>query len=167
MTRSPILVLLCVLGLSTACGPGWEGYADNYSEVVDVPDEPWAGDETVFVALDDVTVETPLAGLATYDYEGAPSVRLSELIIQSGVTETPESYRYDFTATDGYDLFIKRYEDLSLLPSWTEMTNGYLYLDPRYDDLTCGWTEHPWGSALSAYQVKWMNGGVITLLAYP
>ena len=83
------------------------------------------------------------------------------------MTATPESFRYDFTATDGYDLYIKRYEDITLLPSWAEMTAGYLYLDPRYDDLTAGWTQHPWGSALSAYQVKWMNGGVITLMIYP
>jgi hypothetical protein len=87
---------------------------------------------------------------------------LSDLIIKSGIVADPESYRYDFTATDDYDLFIKRHEDLSLLPSWAEMTSGYLYLDSRYDDLTCGWTEHPWGGALSAYQVKWMNGGTIT-----
>lgn len=161
------LLLAMLLLTAAGCGPGWEGYEDNYSDVGPVSSAPWSGDEVVTVVLDTIETDVPLAGLQTYDFEGAPAILLSELIIKSGVTATPESYRYDFTATDGYDLYIKRYEDITLLPSWAEMTAGYLYLDPRYDDLTAGWTQHPWGSALSAYQVKWMNGGVITLLVYP
>jgi len=161
--KEKFLFLLLVLALG-ACGPGWDGYDDNYSEVGPVNTAPWEGDEVVYVVLDETEVEVALEGMQTYDYLGAPAVSLSDLVVKSGLTPNPESFRYDFTATDGYDLFVKRYEDLSLLPSWTEMTNGYLYLDPRYDDLTSGWTQHPWGSALSAYQVKWMNGGTITLL---
>ena len=162
-TAITALSLLLAVGFA-ACGPGWDGYADNYSDVGPVTTAPWSGDETVFVVLDTSEVEVPLAGMQTYDYEGAPAVSLSELIVNSGLAATPESFYYDFTAADGYDLFIKRYSDVTLLPTWDEMKNGYLYLDSRYDDLTAGWTEHPWGSALSAYQVKWMNGGTITLL---
>lgn len=156
--------MILFLLLPAACGPGWEGYEDNYSDPGPVPAEPWAGDESVFIELEDAVVETPLAGLETRDYLGVAAVLLADLVIASGLTPNPESYRYDFTATDGYNLYIKRYEDITLLPSWSEMTAGYLYLDSRYDDLTAGWSEHPWGSALSAYQVKWMNGGTITLM---
>ena len=152
------------LAAPVACGPGWEGYEDDYSDPAPVASAPWEGDEVVFVELGDMSVETPLKGLETRDYMGAPAVLLSDIVIQSGLASAPESYRYDFTATDGYNLYVKRYEDMTLLPGWSEMSSGYLYLDPRFDDLTAGWREHPWGSALSAYQVKWMNGGVIGLL---
>ena len=159
------LAIAVTLILLAGCGPGWEGYEDNYSEVVEISSEPWEGPETVFVVLDEMSVEVPLAGLRTYDYNGAPSVLLSELIIAGGIAAAPEDYRYDFTATDGYNLLKKRGDDLSLLPGWEEMKKGYLYLDSRYDDLTCGWKDHPWGSAVSAYHIKWMNGGTITLLS--
>lgn len=162
MKRAWLYIVIFLL--PAACGPGWEGYEDNYSEPGPVSAEPWTGEEIVYIALADTVVETPLAGLETRDYLGVPAVLLSDLVIASGLAANPESYRYDFTATDGYDLYIKRYEDLTLLPSWSEMTTGYLYLDSRYDDLTAGWSQHPWGSALSAYQVKWMNGGTITLM---
>jgi hypothetical protein len=152
------------VGLCLGCGPGWDGYKGNYSKVGPVNTAPWEGDEHVLVVLADAQVDAPLAGMQTYDYEGARAVSLSELIVNSGLAATPDSYYYDFTATDGYDLPIKRYNDPTLLPTWAEMQGGYLYWDSRYDDLTCGWTEHPWGSALSAYHVKWMNGGTITLL---
>ena len=155
---------MAALALLAGCGPGWDEYQDHYSPAGPVITEPWSGPESVFIVLDDAQVEVLLEGMQTYDYQGALAVSLSDLVIQSGLTPNPESFRYDFTATDGYDLFIKRYEDISLLPSWQEMLKGYLYWDTRYDDLTAGWTEHPWGSALSAYQVKWMNGGTITLL---
>lgn len=164
MNRFAITAIFVLALLAAACGPGWEGYEDNYSEPGPVSSEPWAGDEVVFVVLDDVEVEVPLLGLETRDYLGVAAVLLSDVIVQSGLTPNPESFRYDFTATDGYDLFVKRYEDITLLPSWAEMTAGYFYFDSRFDDLTTGWAEHPWGSALSAYQVKWMNGGTITLL---
>jgi hypothetical protein len=163
LTLAGLAVFVTVL-LCFGCGPGFDGYEEQYSEVVPVSTEPWEGAETVFVVLEGAEVEVELLGMQTYDFSGAPAVSLSELIIASGLAADPEIYRYNFTATDGYDLLIKRYEDLSLLPSWEEMKNGFLYFDSRYDDLTCGWEEHPWGSALSAYHVKWMNGGRITLL---
>jgi hypothetical protein len=163
MSIRHLLIVLLFLPL-IACGPGWDGYQDNYSEPGPVSTEPWDGPEIVFVALDDVTVEVELAGLQTRDYLGVAAVLLSDLIIKSGLTPNPESFYYDFTASDGYDLLVKRYEDVTLLPTWTELVGGYLYVDSRFDDLTAGWTTHPWGSALSAYQVKWMNGGTITLL---
>lgn len=166
MSKKTFFLSSCALCLAVlwccGCGPGWDGYADRYSAVEPVPEIPWVGDEFVRVVLDETSVDVALEGLDTRDYEGAPAVLLSDLIVKSGLIQDPESYRYNFTATDGYDLFIKRYEDASLLPTWDEMTQGYLYWDSRYDDLTCGWSEHPWGSALSAYQVKWMNGGTIT-----
>lgn len=159
-----IIVLAAVIGLLVGCGPGWDEYKDHYSPAGPVITEPWSGPESVFIELDGAQVEVPLEGMQTHDYLGALAVSLSNLVIQSGLTPNPESYRYDFTATDGYNLFIKRYEDISLLPGWREMLKGYLYWDTRYDDLTAGWSEHPWGGALSAYQIKWMNGGLITLL---
>lgn len=158
-------LLCCILALVAGCGPGWEGYEDAYSDVGPVVTAPWEGPETVFVVAGDTSVELALEGLPTYDYNGALAVSLSELIVQSGAVISPQGYRYDFTATDGYNLLVKRSDDLALLPGWDEMKQGYLYLDSRYDDLTCGWREHPWGSALSAYQVKWMNGGQITALS--
>jgi len=161
------LFLLSVAALAlavAACGPGWEGYQDNYSDVGPLTLGPWEGDEHVIVVLEETEVDVALEGIQTYDFNGALSVLLSDLIIQSGTTLTPELYRYNFTATDGYDLLIKRYSDVSLLPGWEEMKAGYLYFDTRFDDLTCGWTRHPWGSAESAYNVKWMNQGIITLM---
>lgn len=160
------LTFSIALALLFGCGPGWEGYQDNYSDPGPVVTDPWEGDESVFVALEDTVVEVALEGMETYDYLGALAVSLSNIVVNSGLTPNPESYYYDFTAADGYDLYVKRYEDVSLLPSWQEMLSGYLYWDSRFDDLTCGWEQHPWGSALSAYQVKWMNKGTITLLSY-
>jgi len=159
-----ICITLAWLAALPACGPGWEGYDDQYSDPGPVPAEPWEGEESIFVELADTSVEVPLAGLDTRDYLGVRAVLMADLIVASGLTPNPESYWYDFTATDGYNLFRKRYEDATLLPSWAEMTVGYLYFDARYDDLAAGWSQYPWGSALSAYQIKWMNGGTITLL---
>ena len=162
MRIAPALIVIVCLVL--ACGPGWDGYEKDYTVPGPVPATPWEGDQSVFVVLGGNTVEVALAGMKTYDYHGSAAVSLSELVIKSGLTGTPASYVYDFTATDGYDLLRKRYDDPALLPGWTEMQHGVLYLDSRYDDLTSGWTQYPWGSALSAYLVKWMNGGTITLL---
>lgn len=158
-----VFTITVIFFLLSGCGPGWEGYENNYSTVEPISEEPWEGTESVFVALDDLEVEVPLKGLMTYDFNSAPSVSLSELVLAAGISQTPEDFRYDFTATDDYNLLIKRKEFL-LLPGWEEMKNGYLYLDSRYEDLTSGWVDHPWGSALSAYQVKFMNGGRITAL---
>ena len=150
-----------------ACGPGWEGYQDRYTTLDDVVEsEPWTGDQVVTVTLDDQTVDVALAGLNTHDFSGVPAVALWELIEASALATSPADYRYDFTASDSYNLLTKREGDIDLLPSWTEMQHGFLYLDGRSGDLTSGWTEHPWGSALSAYQVKYMNGGRITLILY-
>lgn len=160
-----LLLLFCAT-VPLSCGPGWEGYENNYSKPSAPNLGPWEGDEFVYVALGEDQIKVDLAGMQTHDYNGAPAVLLSDVIIQSSITTEPEKYRYDFTATDGYDLLIKRYNDVSLLPSWEEMKNGFLYRDSRYDDLTCGWTKHPWGSAESAYNVKYMNGGTITLIEY-
>lgn len=160
-----VFTLLFILIISHGCGPGFDGYQDQYSDLAPVSTDPWDGSQTVYVILNDSEVQTPLADLQTYDFQGQPAVLLSELIISSGITQTPEDYRFDFTATDGYNLLTKREGDAGLLPGWDEMRAGYLYEDSRYGgDLTSGWTEHPWGSALSAYLVKFMNGGTITLI---
>lgn len=158
------LVLFGALALVAACGEGWDGYKDDYAGgAAGTPGEPWEGTENVFVELGGLQVEKPLAGLDTAPFKGVAGVRLSDLILQSGITAAPEGYRYDFTATDGYNLLRKRSDDKSLLPGWEEMQHGFLY---RTDlgDLQVGWEEHPWGSAVSAYNVKYMNGGTITLL---
>ena len=156
---------LCVIFLLVAgCGPGFEGYADQYSEAEPFTGEPWDGDQIVYVVLEDAEATVELNGMETVEFQGVPAVHLSDVIIASGLTQNPEVYRYDFTATDAYNLFAKRDGDLSLLPSWTDMQNGVFYYDPSRDDLESGWFEHPWGSAVSAYRVKYMNGGTITLL---
>ncbi|MEW6442843.1 MAG: hypothetical protein AB1640_18040 [bacterium] len=163
---SSLLVLFWLAALIAAngCGEGWDGYEDSYeSRDTGTPGEPWVGPETVFVVLGDQTVETPLAGIVTSTFSGEAAVRLSDFIIESGITSAPEGYRYDFTATDGYNLLKKRYDDKSLLPGWQEMLHGFLYWNDQ-GWLETGWEEHPWGSALSAYQVKYMDGGTITLL---
>jgi len=169
---SILLLLPCIL---LGCGEGWDAYKDAYDqEQGGTPGEPWVGDEMVFVVLGQTEVETPLEGIITADFRGFAAVRLSDLITTSGITATPEAFRYDFTATDGYNLLIKRcgnppYDDnpdclaLLPLPNWENMQHGFLYRT-RLGDLETGWEEHPWGGAYSAYQVKYMNGGVIELL---
>jgi hypothetical protein len=160
----PVLLLLPCLLLS--CGDGWDAYKDLYNqEQGPPPGEPWVGDETVFVRLGGAESETPLAGIVTSDFLGSGSVRLSDLINASGITATPEAFRYDFTATDGYNLLVKRGNDIEELPSWENMQHGFLYRT-NTGDLETGWdpAEQPWGSALSAYNVKYMNGGLIELL---
>lgn len=157
------VILLFSIAIS-ACGPGWDGYQDDYSEDFHNEGEPWAGDQIVLLEINKSVIEATLSEMTTADFLGAPSISLAELVLSSGLTQDPELFRYDFTATDGYNLLHKRYDDPTLLPTWKEMEAGYLYLDARNDDLTCGWEAHPWGNALSAYQVKYMNGGTITLL---
>ena len=161
-----ILVQLCAMGCLgvVSCGPGWEGYVDDYSVPGEVETEPWTGEEQVTVVLDDQQVVVVLAGMNTYDFMGASAVSLSDLILKSELTEDPESFRYDFTASDSYNLLIKRGGDVGLLPGWDEIQGGFLYLDYRANDLTLGWTEHTWGSALSAYLVKYMDTGRIILI---
>jgi hypothetical protein len=146
-----------------SCGDGWDAYKNAYeADQGEPPGEPWAGDETVFVKLGATEVETPLEGIVTSDFNGSGAVRLSDLIDASQITANPELYRYDFTATDGYNLLIKRGGDLSELPDWENMQNGFLFLEKG--DLETGWEDHPWGGSYSAYQVKLMNGGLIELL---
>jgi hypothetical protein len=157
-----ILILLPWLVLS--CGEGWDGYKEAYNvDQGEAPGEPWEGDETGFVKLGATEIETPLEGIITSDLDGIGTVRLSDLIEASQITANPESFRYDFTATDGYNLLAKRDGDLALLPNWENMQNGFLYSIPP-NDLETTWQNHPWGSAISAYNVKYMNGGLIELL---
>jgi len=164
----PLLLVLPWLVLS--CGDGWDAYRDEYNIDPGVPPgEPWVGDETVFVRLgpaeSDPTIETPLQGIVTSDFGGVAAVRLSDLIEASQITANPELFRYDFTATDGYNLLGKRGGDLAQLPNWENMQHGFLYRT-NTGDLETRWDpeEQPWGSAVSAYNVKYMNGGVIELL---
>ena len=159
-----VCLVLLTFPLAMGCGEGWDAYRDQYAVTPgDLPGEPWTGEETVFVVRGEETVETPLAGIETSDFLGVGAVRLSDLILASAITEDPEGYRYDFTATDDYNLLRKRGGDRSLLPSWENMQTGFLYATP-FGDLETGWSEHPWGSAVSAYNVKFMNGGAIELL---
>ena len=158
----PILLVLPWLILS--CGDGWDAYRDAYNtDPGEPPGQPWEGDETVFVALGATEIETPLEGIVTSDFRGVAAVRLSDLIAASQITSNPDLFRYAFTATDGYNLLAKRSGDLSLLPDWENMQHGFLYRTP-YEDLETGWEENPWGSAITAYNIKLMNGGLIELL---
>jgi hypothetical protein len=160
----PLLLVLPWLVLS--CGDGWDAYRDLYNQDQGPPPgEPWVGDETVWVKLGATETETPLEGIVTSDFGGGGVVRLSDLIDASQITTNPELFRYDFTATDGYNLLGKRGGDLSLLPNWENMQNGFLFRT-NTGDLETRWDpdEQPWGSALSAYEVKYMNGGLIELL---
>ena len=157
-----ILIILPWLVLS--CGDGWDAYKDDYNvDPGEPPGEPWVGDETVFVRLGATEIETPLAGIITSDLGGIGAVRLSDLIEASQITTNPQAFRYDFTATDGYNLLDKRNDDRAQLPNWENMQNGFLY-SPAPDDLATTWQDHPWGSAISAYNLKFMNGGLIELL---
>ncbi len=158
----PLLLVLPWLVLS--CGDGWDAYRDDYNvDPGEPPGEPWVGDETVFVRLGATEIETPLEGIVTSDFGGVGAVRLSDLIEESEITTNPEVFRYNFTATDGYNLLGKRGGDLAQLPNWENMQHGFLYSSAP-DDLSTGWEEHPWGSAISAYNLKLMNGGLIELL---
>ncbi len=153
------------------CG-SFDDYAFLYEGPGDVAEivagEPWAGEEWVNVVLGEESRVVALAGLPATFFRGAPAVVLVEVVATAGLTAAPEDFRYDFTATDDYNLFIKRDEDLSLLPSWEDMQHGYLYRNPD-GDLRVGWEEdfQPWGSAVSAYRLKYMNGGTIELLSSP
>ncbi len=158
----PLLLVLPWLVLS--CGDGWDAYRDDYNvDPGEPPGEPWVGDEPVFVRLGATEIETPLEGIVTSDFGGVGAVRLSDLIEESEITTNPEVFRYNFTATDGYNLLGKRGGDLAQLPNWENMQHGFLYSSAP-DDLSTGWEEHPWGSAISAYNLKLMNGGLIELL---
>jgi len=160
----PLLLLLPWLVVN--CGDGWDAYRDDYNvDPGEPPGEPWGGDETVFVKLGATQTETPLEGVVTSDFGGIGAVRLSDLIEASQITANPEAIRYDFTATDGYNLLGKRGGDLAQLPNWENMQHGFLYASAP-NDLSVGWDpeEQPWGSAVSAYNVKYMNGGLIELL---
>jgi len=153
-----ILVLLPFVLLG--CGDGWDAYQDIYNAPPgEPPGQPWEGDEAVWVVLGQTAVKTALEGIVTSDFEGIAGVRLSDLIEKSQITETPEQYRYDFTATDGYNLLAKRDGDIEELPNWENMQNGFFYRSPT-DDLEVAWdpAEQPWGSAVSAYNVRSMNG---------
>ena len=112
-----ILIILPWLVLS--CGDGWDAYRDDYNvDPGEPPGEPWVGDETVFVRLGATEIETPLEGIITSDLDGIGAVRLSDLIEASQITTNPEMFRYDFTATDGYNLLDKRNDDRAQLPNW-------------------------------------------------
>jgi len=158
-------------GCASGCGEGWDAYEPFYDNTpAEDPGEPWSGPERVFVDFGGERVETFLEGIVTSGFHTSAgiviaAVRLSDLIGRSEITASPEQYRYDFTASDGYNLLRKRGGDLELLPDWENMHHGYLYTSD-IGDLTVGWdeAEQPWGSAVSAYNLKYMDGGTIGLL---
>ncbi len=160
-------VLAAAVASVVACGE-FDDYRFEYARAADVPrgavGEPWQGSEAVRLTLAPVTIDLPLAGTPSVDFLGEPAVQLDGLVRSSQLTANPERYRYDFTATDGYNLLAKRGR-LDLLPSFADLAHGYLYRHID-GDLRVGWldSEQPWGSAVSAYRVKSMNGGQVTLL---
>lgn len=159
------LILLAVLGCG--CGPGFPGYEQLYPDEEETarPGEPWQGDESVRVALEGEERVVQLAGLAVVDLEGAPAVPLVAVVQTAGFDVALEACRFDLTATDGYNLLRKRDGDVDKLPGWAELRLGVLYRHPD-GDLRVTWDRErqPWGSALSAYLIKWMNGGLLTIL---
>lgn len=163
--------LVVILGLLLfGCG-SYGDYAFEYEggDVAMVAaGEPWEGDERVWVVLGDTEIDLPLAGIAAGEFRGVSALVLAQVVRAAAVTERPEDYRYDFTATDDYNLLVKREGDLLLLPSWEDLQHGYLYRNPD-GDLRVGWEAdfQPWGSAVSAYRLKYMNGGTIELLLSP
>ncbi len=162
--RSPgpaFILIACFFSVVPGCGEGWDAYKHQYDTNGDQqPGEPWEGPETVFLVAGTREVEFPLEGIETSDFRGVGAVRLSDLILAAGIA-VPQPFRYDFTAADGYNLLLKRGGDLQELPNWENMQHGFLYF---YQSLKTGWEEHPWGSAVSAYNVKYMDGGTIELL---
>ena len=163
--------LFLVLTLPAGCGEGWDAYKDFYDiDLGGTPGEPWTGAQKVNVVRDAQEVETLLQGIVTAGFHTGSglvlaAVRLSDLIEHSGITASPEQYRYDFTAADGYNLLKKRGNDVLKLPDWETMHHGYLYVSD-IGDLRVGWddAEQPWGSAVSAYNVKYMDNGILELL---
>lgn len=165
-----MLVLLPWLMLS--CGDGWDAYRDIYNAPTGPPPgQPWEGDETVSIVLGQTEEETALEGIVTSEFKGPSGVslagvRLSDLIDASGITGNPEQFRYDFTATDGYNLLEKRGNDIEELPNWENMQHGFFYYPSPTDSLETAWEEHPWGGDYSAYKVRDMDGGTIELLTH-
>ena len=164
---APTLLLL-LLALVTRCG-SFDDYRFLYEGDFDVDEiragEPWIGAEQVVVGLAGQDETVALAGLTTTSFLDVPAVALAQVVEGAALTDLPERFRFDFTATDGYNLLAKRGEP-ALLPSWEDLQHGYLYRNPD-GDLRVGWdaAHQPWGSAVSAYRLKYMNGGRIDLLA--
>lgn len=169
MAVRSLALLLAAAGLG-ACG-SFEDYRFQYYAVADAADvtagAPWVGAERVIVALDAAEVEVPLAGLVAASFLDAPAVPLQAVVAAAGLTTEPDRYRYDFTATDDYDLLAKR-GAVELLPSWEDLGHGWLYRAAD-GDLRVGWeaAAQPWGGAVSAYRVRAMNGGRVTLVPWP
>ncbi len=167
----PLLIFTFLWGSISGCGEGWDAYKQYYENTdPGDPGEPWTGPERVFVVMGDERVETFLEGIVTSGFSSSsglliPGVLLADLVESSAITADPEPYRYDFTAEDGYNLLQKRGGDLALLPNWENMHHGYLYISDQ-GDLRVGWdeAEQPWGSAVTAYNMKYMDGGIIELL---
>lgn len=161
-------VLACLLAAASGCGPGFPGYETLYQEPdAGAPGEPWAGPERVEVALGARVEDVGLDGLTTTDLNGVQAVPLTSLVEAAELGVELARYRYDFTATDDYNLLTKRRSE-ELLPSWDDMAIGALYRHPD-GGLRVAWDPElqPWGSALSAYRVRAMDGGRITLLEAP
>ena len=165
MTR-PVLSLALPLLFCGCGGPGFDGYRELYPDPDGgEPGAPWAGTESVLLVRAGEQREVLLAGLPTVALEGAAAVGLAQVVEAAALTDHPAGHRFNFTASDGYDLLRKRNDDLTLLPRWAELQIGVLYRHPA-GDLRVTWDRErqPWGSALSAYLVKAMDGGTITLL---
>lgn len=164
---SAALVFTLLLTAMGGCG-GYDDYRFQYESDATLEDapvgSPWAGPERISVALGDATRDVALDGMPTVIFADVPAILLADLIRAAEVTERPEDFRYDFTASDDYNLLAKR-GSVDLLPEWEDLKAGYLYRAVD-GDLRVGWDpdRQPWGSAVSAYRVKYMDGGIITLL---
>ncbi|MDY6972118.1 MAG: DNRLRE domain-containing protein [Thermodesulfobacteriota bacterium] len=106
-----------------------------------------------------------LWGLPVHDFQGKESLRLSDIVEKSAMTETPNNYYYNLIATDGYSLergiIVGGWG--TGLPTWSDMQKGYLYPTESFG-LLCGWEEDSVGGQIGhCYNVKWMDGGVIEI----
>lgn len=126
----------------------------------------WWGDEVVYVKLGAETISVPLQGLPTSEVKGRTVVRLSVVVEEAVLIESPEKYFYNLIASDGYSLralLINEKRDTGL-PPWQDIQRGYLYASESYE-LMVGWEANTIGADNGGcYNVKYMSGGTIEAL---
>lgn len=125
----------------------------------------WRGEDTITVQQGTDSAAVALRGLPVYLFNEKETVRLSDIVEKSAITDTPGIYFYNLIANDGYSL--ERGILLAGwgtgLPSWQDMQKGYLYQTESFG-LMAGWEEDTVGGQIGqAYNVKWMENGIIEL----
>jgi hypothetical protein len=114
---------------------------------------------TIIIRIDSTDIPVNLADIQKTTFDGTPAIRLTRIIEQATLA-LPWSYHYDFIANDDYSVLVNKYEgDLSKIPVYGELENGFIY--DNGDSLKIGWD--PSMNFASALNVKHMDGGVIEL----